>query len=338
MKKTIIAVMTTMLVTSCVGDIAQKVKSLINGEAADSAATIVALEVKGGDDGQAADQTEDIKDLPLLVASDGADWFAPVGFTPSGQMSADEYAALSEEEMEKENDRGERETAAFIDMLKKNKERYNMVLDNGKWREVDYLESNFDRGESSTFAMGWKDEERKDHMKYVRYHSKDGKKRQFEGFAMLFTKRYVDSHQLENVTDNEVSMPEDVFNEIQQRTGKNITQVPYGYAIGSDIKYFVVLFAQKDNKAFAAHAVATPQGVAISDIEESELDEDGNPSWAVDMEGEYPHITILTSDKKDGVLKLWYLDTAPEHACLGSFIVKGKKLERREYSQNYMWN
>ena len=37
------------------------------------------------------------------------------------------------------------------------------------------------------------------------------------------------------------------------------------------------------------------------------------------------------------MLKIWYTDLAPEHACLGAFIVKGNKMQKREYSQNYIW-
>jgi hypothetical protein len=337
MKKVIFAIVSTMLLTSCVEDVAKKLKSLLGEATADTSAVVNMVD--DNDTKQQQEETEDIKDLPLLAAAgfDEADWYAPVGFTPSKQLSGDEYAALTEEQQEAENQRGLAEVDAFVSMLKQNKERYNKLLVDGTWKDVTFVEANFDRGESSTFAMGWKGEERKDHMKYVRYRVSGGKNNGQFNFGMLFTKEYVDSHNFQKVTNKSVAMPKDVFDKIEQRTGKKIAKVPYGYAIGSDYKYFVVMFVNEGNKAYAIHAVTTPEGLALSEMESTDVDESGEAMWAVDSEGEYPMMDILIAEKAGAVLKIWYTDLAPEHACLGAFIVKGDKMQKRDYSENYIW-
>lgn len=334
MKKIIFAVTSVMLLTSCVGDIKQKIKSIMAEGSVDSAATIANIGKE-----KDAEEKEDIKDLPLLAAVgyDEPDYYVPVGFTPSNQLSGDEYGALSEEEQEAENKRGEAEVDAFVSMLKQNKERYNKLLIDGAWKDVLYVEANFDRGESSTFALGWSGEERKDHMKYVRYRDTKGKKSEEYGYGMLFTKEYVDSHNFMKVTGSGIAMPKDVFNKIEEQTGKKIAKVPYGYSIVNDYKYFVVMFVNEGNKAYAIHAVTTPEGLALSDMESTDVDENGEAMWAVDTEGNYPMMNIMIAEKGGNVLKIWYTDLAPEHACLGAFIVKGNKMQKREYSQNYVW-
>lgn len=336
MKKVIFAIVSTMLLTSCVEDVTKKLKSIFGAATADTAAVVNMVD--GNDTKQQAEK-EDIKDLPLLVAAgyDEPDYYAPVGFTPSNQLSGDEYGALSEEEQEAENKRGEAEVDAFVSMLKQNKERYSKLLIDGAWMDVQYVEANFDRGESSTFAMGWSGEERKDHMKYVRYRDVKGKKSEGFDFGMLFTKEYVDSHSFLKVTGSGIAMPKDVFNKIEEQTGKKIAKVPYGYAIGNDYKYFVVMFVNEGNKAYAIHAVTTPEGLALSEMEVTDVDESGEAMWAVDMEGEYPMMNVQIAETAGNVLKIWYTDLAPEHACLGAFIVKGHKITKREHSQNYIW-
>lgn len=335
MKKVIFAIVSTMLLTSCVEDVTKKLKSIFGAATADTAAVVNMVD---GNDTKQQTEKEDIKDLPLLVAASYGepDYYAPVGFTPSNQLSGDEYGALSEEEQEAENKRGEAEVDAFVSMLKQNKERYNKLLIDGAWMDVQYVEANFDRGESSTFAMGWSGEERKDHMKYVRYRDVKGKKSEGFDFGMLFTKEYVDSHSFLKVTGSGIAMPKDVYNKIEEQTGKKIAKVPYGYAIGNDYKYFVVMFVNEGSKAYAIHAVTTPEGLALSEMESTDV-ENGEAMWAVDTEGDYPMMGIQIAEKGDNVLKIWYTDLAPEHACLGAFIVKGNKMQKREYSQNYIW-
>ena len=333
MRKIIFAVTSMMLLTSCIGDLKQKFQKMIGEAGADSTAAVANV---GGTEQNAE---EDIKDLPLLAAGgfDEADWYAPVGFTPASQVSGDEYGALSEEEQNALNERGEKEVASFTEMLKQNKERYTKLFVDDTWRDVEFVEANFDRGENSTFAMGWQGEERKDHMKYLRYHPVGAKiNTQFE-FGMLFTKEYVDSHTFLKVTDRNLAMPEDVFNKIEKQTGKKIAKVAYGYALGKDYSYFVVLFVNDGRKAYAIHAVTTPEGLALSEMEVTDVDESGEAMWAVDMEGEYPLMNVQIAEKSDGVLKIWFTDLAPEHACLGAFIVKGNKVTKRDYSENYIW-
>ena len=102
MKKVIFAIVSTMLLTSCVEDVTKKLKSIFGAATADTAAVVNMVD--GNDTKQQAEK-EDIKDLPLLVAAgyDEPDYYAPVGFTPSNQLSGDEYGALSEEQQEAEN-------------------------------------------------------------------------------------------------------------------------------------------------------------------------------------------------------------------------------------------
>lgn len=332
MKKIIFAITSMMLLTSCVGDIKQKIKDMLGEASTDSVAVTNSGETQGA-------EVEDIKDMPLLAAGgyDETDWYAPVGFVPSGLLSGDEYGALSEEQQNAENDRRMKETAAFMDMLKQNKERYTKLFVDDTWKDVEFVEANFDRGQESTFAMGWQGEERKDHMQYLRYRPVGGKiNTQFE-FGMLFTKEYVDSHNFLKVTDRNLAMPEDIFNKIEKQTGKKIAKVPYGYAMGKDYSYFVVQFVNEDQKAYAIHAVNTPEGLALSEMEVTDVDESGEAMWAVDMEGEYPMMNVQIAETAGNVLKIWYTDLAPEHACLGAFIVKGHKITKREHSQNYIW-
>lgn len=333
MRKIIFAITTMVLLTSCVGGIKQKLQKMLGEASADSTAAVA-------DAGSAAQEAEeDIKDLPLLAAGgfDETDWYAPVGFVPSRQLSGDEYGNLTEEQQNAENERGEKETTAFLDMLKQNKERYTKLFVDDTWKDVEFVEANFDRGEASTFAMGWKGEERKDHMQYLRYRPVGAKiNTQFE-FGMLFTKEYVDSHNFLKVTDRSLAMPEDIFNKIEKQTGKKIAKVPYGYALGKDYSYFVVMFVNEGQKAYAIHAVNTPEGLALSEMEVTDVDESGEAMWAVDMEGEYPMMNIHIAETAGDVLKIWYTDLAPEHASLGAFIVKGHKITKREHSQNYIW-
>lgn len=332
MRKVIFAITSMMLLTSCVGDLTQKIKKMLGEAGADSTAAVATISETAQEDG------EDIKDLPLLAAGgyDESDWYAPVGFVPQS-LSQDEFSALSEEQQNAEYKRHEKETAEFMNMLKQNKERYTKLFVDDTWKDVEFVEGNFDRGQESTFAMGWQGEERKDHMKYLRYRPVGGKiNTQFE-FGMLFTKEYVNSHNFLKVTDRNLAMPEDIFNKIEKQTGKKIASVPYGYALGKDYSYFVVLFGIEGQKAYAIHAVKTPEGLALSEMETTDVDESGEAMWAVDMEGEYPMMNIHIAETAGKVLKIWYTDLAPEHACLGAFIVKGNKITKREHSQNYIW-
>ena len=66
MKKVIFAIVSTMLLTSCVEDVTKKLKSIFGAATADTAAVVNMVD--GNDTKQQAEK-EDIKDLPLLVAA-----------------------------------------------------------------------------------------------------------------------------------------------------------------------------------------------------------------------------------------------------------------------------
>lgn len=83
--------------------------------------------------------------------------------------------------------------------------------------------------------------------------------------------------------------------------------------------------------------VTTPEGVVMGEMEDTQIDEDGNAEWAVDMDGEYPSIDIIMAEENNGTLKLWFLDMAPEHIECGTFTVKGNKLLKRTYYSYYLW-
>lgn len=344
MTKAILVFLSLIIISSCTEDLKKKKDEILGKSLSDSIAT----NTEKKDLTPEMTDKENLADLPLLVFNEYGTsyWYAPLGYIPSSQLSGDDFYALSEEKQEAENERGRKEVEAFVRMLKSNKKRYTMVVCAGKRRTIDYVSCNFDKGNEGTLALGRKGSERDEQMQYVCFKSGTGHYDEKYNVGMALPEDYLKTHKLvdckyyafqEGDKYADKQMTKDVKREIEKRTGKKVRKARLnGEADGGKYRYYTVFFTDNGKKAFAMQAVTTPDGVVLGEMEQTIYDEYGDAQWAVDMEGDYPGMSIVMAEEYNGNLRLWYVDTAPEHTNCGTFTVKGNKLIKREYYGFYV--
>lgn len=342
MRKTIFAVLSLVFMTSCIGAMKKKINETLG---TDSVANADVNSASGNERAQA----ENFEDLPLYVSGirGSSVWYVPLGYQPKQLFTDEEYNALSEKQCKEDQMRQDKENDAFVNMLKKNKERYVTVLFDNRKIPVKYVSSNFDKGSANVFISGGDSKFRDENMKFLRFTNGDNHDNTEWSHGLLVTEKFLNTHKLldyKNIygSDGENGMKKEMFESakmnIERQTGKKVKTVRLNCKIdGGKYCFYTILFENKDNKAFAMQVVTTPEGVVMGEMEDTQIDEDGNAEWAVDMDGEYPSIDIIMAEENNGTLKLWFLDMAPEHIECGTFTVKGNKLLKRTYYSYYLW-
>ena len=340
MRKTILAVLSLVFMTSCIGALKKKINETLGSD------SVANTDVKDDSKDEVA-VTENFEDLPLYVfgLETTSDWYVPLGYEAQSRFTSEEFEALSDEQMSEEFKRQEKVSEAFFNMLKKNKERYVTVLCDNKKIAVNYVSCNFDKGSSNVVVFG-NVERINEKMKYVRFTNSDKHRNKDFWHGMLLTENFLKTHKLyeyKNKCDRYGNrLPGKKFAEtarmtVEQKTGKKVKSARLNCEIdGGKYCFYTILFENETNKAFAMQVVTTPDGVAMGEMEEAEIDEYGDAGWAVDMEGEYPSMDIVMAEEHNGTLNLWYLDRAPEHVVCGVFAVKGNKLLMRTYYSYYV--
>lgn len=337
MKKIYFAMLAMAVLTSCGDKNAKK-----DATSTDSLTTALA---QGTQDSEGATTSieQQFENVPLLVVPDmyTPDWYAPIAYTPQG--SDKDLSELSDEERDKIFERHADETNKYYEWLKKNKERFVVLRTTDGEKKVSFVSANFDKGQEATIAMGWKGDERDEHMKYLRYRNESGVNGDGVWDAILVTESYAKTHKpmkVENTDydrEDEIPMPVYQVQELEKMVGKKVKKSRLNAKVEEDMyQFYTVTFEYEGNEAFAMQVAITRKGLVLGQMETTELDENGFPMWAVDTE-DYPMIQLAAADDDGKCPNFWYLDCAPEHTELGAFRIVDDKLQKRVYSSNYMW-
>ncbi|MDD7317497.1 MAG: hypothetical protein SOZ80_00075 [Prevotella sp.] len=341
MRKTLFSVLSVLLITSCTGSLKKKINEMLDTDGATSENAVAPSDA-------GLTTSDNINDLPLFaVAEYGThDWYVPVDFCPVPRFTDEELNSLSEAQQKEEEERTTKEVDAFIDMLKKNKERYVTLLSEGKKVALEYVSENLDMGSTGTIAFSVSGDERDESMKYLRFTKTDRQRNRRGDNGLLLTEKFLKTHRLLDFTNkydgrkfvSGKPLSESARMNIERQTDKRVKSARLNCEIdGGRYCFYTVIFENSADKAFAMQVVTTPEFVSMGEMEDAPTDDDGKAEWAVGTTGEYPVIDILMAEEHDGTLSLWYSDTAAEQIRCGVFTVNGNKVAKRGYYSYHIW-
>lgn len=296
----------------------------------------------------ATDNAIEFVDEPMLAHPDyeTPDWYVTVGYQSAEDPNAD-YANFTEKQWKELAERQEKEKNAYFDVLKKHMEEYTILRTPDGDKKVSFVSANFDKGQENTIAMGWKGEERDEHMKYLRYRNESGVNGDDTNMALVVTENYAKTHKPLKVEDvgityedgeeKVVPLPPYQVEELEKITGKKVSKSRLNSKVEEDMyQFYTVMFENEGDKAYAMQVFLSRKGLHLGKMESTDV-EGGEAMWAVDMEGDYPYLSIISADDDGKTVTFWYIEMAPEHVDMGSFRIVNDEVIQTTKSSNYVW-